>query len=325
MHTIVLGIDIARLTFEVALQVDPRRTLKRGFDNSPSGFRQLGRWLNAQGVSAVRAGVESTSVYADALAQWLHDAGHQVHVINPERTAHYSRSQGQRNKTDPADAASIALFVAKHPELPLWQPLPAAHKHLRSLTRVRHQLTHARTQLRQQMATVDAVARPHLEAIEQSLSARLLTVQREIAQHLRDHPCLGEQVRRCQTVPGIGLLTAAIVVAELPPITPQSDPRALCAWTGVTPRRWQSGQSEGPSHLSRKGNAYLRQALYMPALVAKRFNPLLHSFALRLAANGKSSPSILGALSHKLLRILVGLLRSNSDFNPLHSPLHPSI
>lgn len=325
MHTNVLGIDIARLTFEVALQVDSRRTLKRGFDNNPSGFRQLGRWLKAHGIGAVRAGVESTNVYAEALAQWLYEAGHQVHVLNPERTAHYACSQGQRNKTDPADAASIALFVAKHPELPLWQPLPAAHKHLRSLTRARHQLTQARTQLRQQMATADAVALPHLQAIEQALRDQLRTLDRAIAQHLRDHPCLGEQVRRCQTVPGIGLLTAVIVVAELPPITPQSDPRSLCAWTGLTPRRWQSGQTEGPSHLCRKGNAYLRRALYMPALVAKRFNPLLRSFALRLAANGKSTPSILGALSHKLLRILVGLLRSNSDFNPTHSPLHPSI
>lgn len=325
MHGNVLGIDIARLSFEVALQVDQGRALKRGFDNSPAGFRQLGRWLKTHGVSVVRAGVESTNVYADALAQWLHDAGHQVHVLNPERTAHYARSQGQRNKTDPADAASIALFVARHPELPLWQPLPVAHKHLRSLTRVRHQLTLARTQLRQQLATVDAVARPHLQTIERALRDEILAVGRAIAQHLRDHPCLSEQVRRCQTLKGIGLVTAAIVVAELPPITPQSDPRALCAWTGLTPRRWQSGQTEGPSHLNRKGNAYLRTALYMPALVAKRFNPLLRSFALRLAANGKSTPSILGALSHKILRILVGLLRSGSDFNPSHSPLHPSI
>lgn len=325
MHSNVLGIDIARLTFEVALEIDQRRTLKHGFDNNAAGFRQLGRWLKSHGVGVVRAGVESTNVYADDLAQWLYDAGHQVHVLNPERTAHYSRSQGQRNKTDPADAVSIARFVAKHPELPLWQPLPAAHKHLRSLTRVRHQLTHTRTQLRQQMATVDAAALPHLQAIERALDVQLLALKREIAQHLRDHPCLGEQVRRCQTLKGIGQLTASIVVAELPPITPQSDPRSLCAWTGVTPRRWQSGQTEGPSRLSRKGNAYLRQALYMPALVAKRFNPLLRSFASRLAAKGKSTPSILGALSHKILRILVGLLRSNSDFNPNHSPLHPSI
>ena len=69
MHSNVLGIDIARLTFEVALQVDPRRILKRGFDNNPLGFRQLGRWLKAHGVGAVRAGVESTNVYAEALAQ----------------------------------------------------------------------------------------------------------------------------------------------------------------------------------------------------------------------------------------------------------------
>lgn len=119
---------------------------------------------------------------------------------------------------------------------------------------------------------------------------------------------------------GVGLLTAATLLAELPPITPDSDPRALCSWAGLTPRRRQSGSVERPARLGRAGNTYLRQALYMPALVAKRWNPALRDFASRLKASGKSTPAILGAVSHKMLRILLGMLRSNSDFNPNYSP-----
>jgi transposase len=315
-----LGIDIAQRTFAAALWLGTQSLLKAEFSNCPSGFRQLERWLKTHGVGLFRVGLESTSVYAEALATWLHARQHQVFLLNPERTAHYARTLGQRNKTDPADAVTIALFVARHDDLTPWQPLPAEHKHLRSLTRVRHQLVLTHTQLRQQLATADAAARPHLRTVCSALQRELLAVAKAIAAHLKLHPTLAAQVQRCRTLKGIGLLTAAIVVAELPPITAASDPRALCAWAGLTPRRWQSGQTEGPARLSRKGNAHLRLALYLPALVAKRHNPLLRAFAARLAAAGKSTPAILGALSHKMLRILVGLLKSHTDFDPNWSP-----
>ena len=316
-----LGIDLARRTFTAALRLGPAQSLRKAeFSNCPAGFRQLHRWLKTHGVGPCRVALESTSVYGEALAEWLHARHFQVCLLNPERTAHYARTLGQRNKTDPADAATIALFVARHDDLTPWQPLPAEHKHLRSLTRVRHQLVQARTQLQQQMQTADAAARPHLRAACAALQRRLLVVAQAITDHLKNHAALATQVRRCMTLKGIGLITAAIVVAELPPITKDSDPRALCAWAGLTPRRWQSGPTEGRASLSRKGNAHLRLALYMPALVAKRFNPTLRDFAARLAANGKSAPAILGAPSHKMLRILVALLRSNRDFDPNWSP-----
>src|SRR5262245_5122669 len=114
MHTPSLGIDIARLSFEAALRLDDHRSLKARFDNRSSGFRKLHRWLKTHGVGPLRVGLESTNTYAEALAQWLHATGYQVYLLNPERTAHYARSLGQRNKTDPADALSIAHFIARH-------------------------------------------------------------------------------------------------------------------------------------------------------------------------------------------------------------------
>jgi hypothetical protein len=111
---------------------------------------------------------------------------------------------------------------------------------------------------------------------------------------------LAEQPRCLMTRKGVGLVTVAAVVAELPPITEQTDPRAISAWAGLTPRRWQSGPREWATRLSRKGHAHLRQVLYMPALVAKRHNPLLRTFAQQLAARGKTQ----GGIPHKMLRIL---------------------
>lgn len=318
--TPLLGIDVAHRTLAVALWLDSARCAQAQFPNDPRGFRQLGRWLRQHCAGEVRAALEATNTYAEAAARWLHEAGHRVFLLNPEQVACFARTLSQRNKTDPADAITIARFLVGRDELTPWHPPAPEQQALRSLTRTRQQLLEQSLQLRNQRRTADACARRHLDAVLRPLTRQLAAILREIRAHLLAHPGLGQQARRLMTCKGVGLVTAAVALAELPPITPQSDPRALCAWSGLTPRRWQSGGTERPARLCRKGNAYLRQALFMPALVAKRHNPLLRAFAERLAANGKRPGAILGAVSHKLLRILIGLLRHATDFDPLWRP-----
>ena len=315
MNPLSVGIDMAQRMFVAALRLDEQRFVKQQFSNDLPGFRRFRRWLQQHGAGKVRAAVESTNTYAEALLQWLHDEGHQVFLLNAERLYHYARSLGQRNKTDPADAVTIAKFIAVH-EATLWQPPSPEQKTLRSLTRVRYQLVCTATTLACQRKTAAANARAHLDPVLSKIRAELKQVARDISAHLAAHPVLHEQVRRLMSIKGVGLITAATMIAELPPITPQSDPRTICGWAGLTPRRSQSGDGERRTRISRKGNAYVRDALYMPALVAKRYNPMLREFARRLKANGKTTRAILGAIAHKMLRIFVGLLKSNTDFDP---------
>jgi len=103
---------MAAAQFEAAIWFGEKRSKRAAFANHPTGFQQLGRWLQPHGAASWRVGLESTGHYGQALAQWLHEHGHQVHVINPERTAAYARSIGQRNKTDSADAEMIAAYTA---------------------------------------------------------------------------------------------------------------------------------------------------------------------------------------------------------------------
>lgn len=318
MNPLTLGIDIAKRTFSVALRLDADRFLKADFENTPAGFRKLRIFLQRHGAGKVRAALESTSTYGEDLAQHLHEEGHTVFVVNPERIAHYARCRGQRNKTDPADSVTIAEFITNLKATP-WTPPTPEQLTLRSLTRTRQQLVEICTQVRAQISTAQPAGRVHLQAVLKSTAQRLLAIVTEIKTHLRKYPALNQQVQRVMTFKGIGLVTAAVVIAELPAITSESDPREIAAWAGLNPRRRQSGNIEFKTRLSRKGNAHLRRALYMPALVAKRHNPLIQQFAQRLASNGKSVGAILGAISHKMLRILVGMLRSNSDFNPTWS------
>ncbi len=311
----VLGLDVAQKNFVAALRQPQGPVLTAEFFNSAAGFRRLRTWL-AQHLSAgAPAGLEATGIYGQKLAHFLHDHGHRVHVLNPARVAAYARAVGQRNKTDPADARTIAQYVATH-ELPVWTPAPPERLALQGLTRLRQQLCAHRQQIKNQLHSLAEALHGHLEKVLQALEAELAELEKKIAAHLRAHPALGEAVARVQTIPGVGALTAAIVVAELPAVHKDSDPRALSAWCALAPGRRQSGPCEYRACMPRTGNIQVRQALHMPALVAKRHNPLLRAFAVRLAQSGKRPGAILGALAHKLLRIIIGLLKHQQDFDP---------
>lgn len=310
------GIDVGQATLEVALMVNEERTAKARFANHIGGFTQLGRWFKRHFAGSVRVGLESTSTYGEALADWLYAQGHEVLVLNPERTHHYARAQGQRNKTDPSDAVMIARFVASHSKLMLYRPPTPAQRTLRSLTRARKQLVEQQTALSSQLKTCGREARPYLERVLAAIKHEIDQLVKAIEAHLKACPDLGAKVGHVMSLCGIGLITAAIMLAELPPIGPDADVRAICAWAGVIPCRRQSGKTELPSYMSRRGNQHLRDALYMPALVAKRFNPKLREYAAALKARGKRSGAILGALAHKMLRIIVGLLKHNTDYDP---------
>lgn len=310
-----LGIDVALRTFWAALRFDQQHIAKKEFANDRTGLSHLRSWLHQHFAGQVKAALESTNNYGDALLQWLYDEGHEVFLLNPEHVVLYGRSIGQRNKTDCVDCVTIAAYIALHDATP-WRPPTAEQKALRSLTRARHQLVATASALACQCRTADQTARPHLDAVLRKIREQLKQIARDIATHLKQHTQLGALVCRLMTMKGVGLVTAATLVAELPPITAATDPRTIAAWAGLTPRRRQSGAIELPTRISRKGNVYVRDALYMPALVAKRYNPILRKFAERLKSNGKSNNAILGAVAHKMLRILVGLLRTNTDFDP---------
>jgi len=303
-------------TFVAALTVNEKVSAAEEFSNDARGFRRLHGWLGQHFAGKVRAGIEATNIYGHALAAALHGRGHEVYLLNPEQVAHYARAIGQRNKTDHCDARTIARFVAAHNDFTPWRPRAAAHAALQALTRARSQLVSAREELTNQARTASAPAKAVLVGAVADLRARVVEIEAKIRRLLSEHPELGDQVRRLRTIKGVGQITAAVVIAELPPVDRSSDPRALAAFAGLIPRRWQSGSIVLPARLSRKGNAYLREALYMPALVARRFNPVLREYAQRLKTRNKTSGAILGAVAHKMLRIMVGLLKHQVDFDP---------
>ncbi|MDP7619948.1 MAG: transposase, partial [Dehalococcoidia bacterium] len=143
---------------------------------------------------------------------------------------------------------------------------------------------------------------------------------KEIRAHIDQHPELKRQRELLETIPAIGEITATLLLAELPDIERFASARQVAAFAGVTPKHRHSGSSvRGRTQMSKMGQARIRCALYMPAIVARRCNPVTKAFSDRLAARGKCPMVIIGALMRKLLHIVYGVLKSGKPFDPQHA------
>lgn len=315
MHA-VLGIDIAKAKFDVALQAPDGRVRRKSCANTPAGFRELEAWLRRHGVAHVHACLEATGTYGDALATWLFDAGQRVSVVNPMMIHAFAASQLSRTKTDRTDAALIARFCATQ-QPGLWTPTPREIRELQALVRRLDALHEMRTQETNRLASgaaTTAVARSITTVIE-TLTDEIEAVQRQIRDHFTQHPGLRSQRDLLTSIPGIGDTTAAVLLAELFDKRYRSA-RQAAAFAGVVPRIVESGTMRRPGRLSKIGPGRLRKALYFPALAALRCNPTLQSLRGRLRAKGKVPMVIIGAAMRKLIHIAYGVLKSQRAYDP---------
>ena len=132
--SLFLGIDIAKDTFDAALIKEERKPRHRRFANTAAGHGQLLAWLQDHGAQKAHTCLEATGTYGEALALFLHKAGHTVSVVNPARIHAFAKSQLQRTKTDKADAQLIAKFCQT--QTPgAWTPPPAEARELQALVR----------------------------------------------------------------------------------------------------------------------------------------------------------------------------------------------
>lgn len=241
-----------------------------------------------------------------------------VSVVNPAQIKAFAHSELLRTKTDQVDAALIARFCAAHTP-PLWTPPPLERRQLQTLVRRLVALQAMRQQERNRLdlEAADSVIAPSLRAHLAHLDQQFTALQQQIHAHVQAHPSLHHQAALLQTIPGIGALTAVKLLAEVPLLGHYRSARQAAAYAGLSPRQRESGSSvRGKTHLSKIGNAAVRRALYLPAVVAMRANPLLRVVAQRLLAAGKPKMCVVGAVMRKLLHQAHGVLKHNRPFDP---------
>ena len=311
----ILGIDISKAKFDVALLVDSKIKKTRVFENNLTGFKTLSLWLIKQDITHLQACMEATGTYGDELASYLYDQGFEVSVVNPAQIKSFSGAQLNRAKTDKADAKLIAQFCASM-QPTAWMPPPVHVRELQALVQRLSSLLQMERQEQNRFGTAAPVIQPSIKAVLATIKAEIKVVERMIRDHIDRHPDLKDQSNLLDSIPGIGIATISRLLAFVGDVHRFNDAKALAACVGLNPTVHQSGSSvRGKSRLSKKGNATIRKALYMPAVVARRYNPTIKEFAQRLKKAGKSNMLIIGAVMRKLLHIIYGVLKSGKPFD----------
>jgi transposase len=310
-----LGIDLSKDTFHACL-VSDHAEAKKAFPNSPKGFEQLMAWLRNRHAVDVHICMEATGAYWEALASSLHGLEQRVSVVNPARIKAFAQSELLRTKTDEVDAALIARFCRSQNPEPWLPPSPE----IRVLQALMRHYDHLKTTRAQQsvyaQSSEAAIVAASIREVIATLDDQIAQVERKIRQHFEDHPDLKRRRDLLTSIPGIGETTAGSILSEIPHLDRFQSAKAVAAFAGLSPRERRSGTSiHGRARLCKTGNARVRKALYMPAMVALRFNPTLRVFADRLVAAGKHKRLVIGAVMRKLLVLAYGILRSGVAFD----------
>lgn len=314
---IPLGIDISKKSFNVSLLKTRKRGKSDQFSNDVEGHIQLKKWLEKQGVEKVHACLEATNIYGHELATYLHEEGYIVSIVNPVRIKGYGQGQLNRTKNDRADAGLIARFC-RDLKPQAWEPAPVEIRQLQAFSRRRQAIEKMMTQEKNRLdLTTDEELKADIEEHLAFLEQRLEALKKRMQTHIQEHETLNEAQELLLSITGIAHATATVLLSEIGDIARFQSARQLAAFAGLTPQERMSGTSvTGKTRLCKIGNSFLRKALYFPAMVAVRYCPAIRAFYERLVAAGKPKMQALGAVMHKLIRIVYGVLKSGQPFNP---------
>lgn len=256
--------------------------------------------------------LEATGGYERLVACDLAAAGHIVSIVNPRQVRDFAKAFNILAKTDQIDAAVLARF-ALHV-----RPRPLAETHaqqdqLNELVTRRRQLIDLRTA--ESNRTHTSLTKTVQQSLTRSLKALAQEIKRIDAALLKlvaSHDDWRERFELLKSVPGIGAVTAATLLAQLPELG-QLNRQQIAALVGVAPMNRDSGKTTGPRHI-RGGRTDLRSVLYMAALTACRSNAVIRDFSQRLKAQGKCTKVVLTACIRKLLVIINTMIKNNSPW-----------
>jgi transposase len=296
-----VGIDVAKQSLDVCLLTESKRFTTT---NDSPGFGQLLTALPRPGSCLVV--LEATGGYQRAVVAELVATGHQVAVVNPRQVRDFARGLGILAKTDRLDAEVIARF-GQHIQPRVLEKNSDIQQELQQLVTRRRQLIDLRTAEtnRLEAATTKSVIKS-LRSVIEHLQKKISQVEKEMAQLVESDEQLQCQAALIESVPGVGPITAATLLAELPELG-RLNRQEIAALAGLAPFNRDSGKSHGCRAV--------RSVLFMAALSARRFNPIIRAFAQRLEAAGKPFRVVLTACMRKLLVILNTIVKNNSAWN----------
>ena len=304
-----VGIDVAKAQLDVAV-----RPTDDGWEapHDEAGISKLVCQLKT--LQPVMVLLEASGGLELTLVAALTGAALPVVVVNPRQVRDFARATGKLAKTDSLDAAVLAHF-AEAIRPPMRPVRDAETQVLNSLTARRHQVMTMLVSEKNRLGTASVAVRPRIEAHIAWLERELDDLDEGLRQTLRQSPVWREKDDFLRTVPGVGEQLSLTLLAHLPELG-TLDRRQVAALVGVAPFNRDSGTLRGKRTVW-GGRARVRAVLYMGALAASRFNPVIRDFYQRLLAAGKPKKLALTACMRKLLVILNSMLKHRSPWRDL--------
>lgn len=304
-----VGVDIAKATLDVYLHPE---AIARQFPNTMAGVADLLSWLEQRPVHRVI--FEPTGAYHHRLERQLGTAGVPMVKVNPLQARRFAEAIGQRAKTDAVDAAMLARFGA----LDALQVRPMVSQ---TLSDMKELLVARRGLVKDRVAASNRSLTHRAPLLKRLADQRLRQVERQIAAidaALRAL-CQADAELKARfdilvSIPAIGEATALAMLIEMPELGTM-DNKCAASLAGLAPIARDSGQHSGKRFI-RAGRAHLRQALYMPALVAIRFNADMKTKYQALVATGKPPKVAITAVMRKLIILANALLRERRNWTP---------
>lgn len=309
---LVVGIDVSKRRLDLASRPDGASWQE---PNTPVGIAAVvARLLHAEGVT--RVVLEASGGYERACATALQGAALPAVVVDPRRVRWFAQATGQRAKTDALDAALLARYGEQVEVSGAERPaLSPARQRIAALAQRRRQLGEMVVMETGRLDTeTDPETRASMQTHRDWLVAEQGRLQTAVEQVVAaDRECAARAQLLC-SVPGVAMKTAGVLLGELPELGTLGGKKAA-ALVGVAPYARESGQQRGARHIG-GGRAGVRSALYMAALVAGRWNPVLRDFKQRLVAAGKPKKVATIAVARKLIVILDAMLRDGTPWRP---------
>lgn len=304
---LIVGIDVSKAHLDVAVNGTPA-TVR--YTNNVAGITAL---IAAHATSPSLAVVEATGGYELACVRLMQASGWPVAVVNPRQVRHFARASGRLAKTDALDAKVLVAFaIAMQPGV--LAPFDASREGLASLVARRRQIVDMAIAEKNRIdKQQDPVVMDSIQAVLDLLKAQLTGIDTTITLAVQAEPQMAAAYRRIRELPGVGPVTAAVILAELPELG-HIDHKKIAALVGVAPINRDSGTHRGERHIG-GGRHSLRCALYMATISAIRCNPQISVFYKRLRANGKPAKVAIIACLRKLTSILNAIMRNHIENN----------
>jgi len=305
---VYVGIDVSKARLDIA--VEPLERFWQA-DNNGAGIASLTKRLG--GLKPTLIVVESTGGYEANLVEALCSANLPVARVNPGRVRKFAQGMNWLAKTDKIDARLLARFGEKaNPRL---TQLPSEdEKRLVALVKRRKQVLDMLVAEQNRLEHANSDVLVYIQDSLSMLQSQLDELEEAIQSHINQTPDLKKKRDLLTTAPGVGKVTASTLTAQLPELG-SCDRKQIAALVGVAPFSHDSGKMRGRRFI-RGGRPPIRSVLYMAALSAIRFNPVIRTFYNRLISSGKPFKVVLVACMRKLLSILNAMIRNQQAWKP---------